>query len=98
MPRWFSGDPKGSVGELRNVDFGLRNEERLDPESRPPTHESRTTDHAKAQWPSKAISSQGVGEQDVNVLIASEGARVRRHDAARFEVKARSIRAGRGSA
>ncbi len=25
VSRVFSGDPKGSAGELRNVDFGLRN-------------------------------------------------------------------------
>ena len=39
---------------------------------------SRAQNAAKAQWPNKANSSQGVGGQLVNVVVAANGAEERR--------------------
>ena len=67
--QWFSSDPQGSVGELRIVDFGLRNGERIT------NHELRTTQKLSGQTKPthpklNAAREKGRGNADFGLRIA----------------------------
>ncbi len=58
VSRVFSGDLQGSAGEVRISDCGKGSG-------------SRVTNHAKANWPNKAIPSQNIGAQWLGIDIAT---------------------------
>jgi hypothetical protein len=71
--RVFSGDPKGSAGEMRNAEFGLRNGGQGNVEKskiQSPNREVvRITDHAKAYWPNEPIYGEGVVKPSVQEKV-----------------------------
>ena len=72
VSRVFSGDPQGSAGELRSTDFGLGIQQ-SEPGAPATGRDVRITDHAKPQWPNKAIWSQAQGRTWVRPTVASSG-------------------------
>ena len=65
---------------ISDCGFNHQSRERQRPAT---THGPRVTEHTKAYWPNEPKSSQDVGDQNVNVLVASNSAQCRSMSARR---------------